>query len=243
VAELSVIIPTQNDALVLEECLSSLRAVLLHAAISAEVLVVDDASTDGTVELAGKLSTRYPELHLRVLQRSRVNPGFGALVRYGLAYASGRYCALVSADGSDPVELLPTMVAKLRAGAQLVVSSRFSGGAAAAGVAPRYRLYQSVYRRAVKAGLQADLTDSTNGFRAFDRAFMQALGLRSTRLNVCPEMTFKTLLAGGELAYVEGQPRKKPGSGSDKFQLSNEILGYAVVLFRASLHRAGLRWF
>lgn len=241
--ELSVIIPTKNDALVLEDCLSSLRAVLLHAAISAEVLVVDDASVDGSVELAVKLSSRYPELHLRVLQRSRVNPGFGALVRYGLAHASGRYCALVSPDGSDPVELLPNMVAKLRAGAQLVVSSRFTQTTSGGGVAPKFRLYQSVYRKAVRFALNADLTDSTNGFRAFDRAFMQAVGLRSTRLNVCPEMTFKTLLAHGELAYVEGQPRQRPGSGADKFQLSNEILGYAMVLLRASLHRAGLRWF
>lgn len=241
--ELSVIVPTKDDALVLEECLSSLRAVLLHAAISAEVLVVDDASTDGTVDLAVKLSSRYPELHLRVLQRTDVSPGFGAMVRYGLAHASGRFCALVSSDGSDPVELLPAMVAKLRGGAQLVVSSRFAEQTAGRGVAPKYRVYQAVYRRAVRTALDADLTDSTNGFRAFDRAFMQAVGLRSTRLNICPEMTFKTLLAHGQLAYVEGAPRKTPGSGAEKFQLSNEILGYALVLFRASLHRAGLRWF
>ena len=242
-AELSVIIPTHNDALVLEECLSSLRAVLLHASIAAEVLVVDDASDDGTVELAVKLSGRYPELHLRVLQRSDVSPGFGAMVRYGLAHSAGRYCALVSADGTDPVALLPSMVAELRKGAQLVICSRFHDKQAAQGVGPQYRLYQRLYRSAIRAALDADIKDSTNGFRAFDRVFMLALGLRATRLNVCPEITFKTLLSRGRIEYVAGQPLPLPDAGSGKFRLPNEVLGYALVLGRASLHRAGLRWF
>jgi glycosyltransferase involved in cell wall biosynthesis len=241
--ELSVIVPTKDDALVLEECLSSLRAVLLHAAISAEVLVVDDASTDGTVDLAVKLSGRYPELHLRVLQRSDVSPGFGAMVRYGLAHSVGRFCALVSADGTDPVELLPAMVTELRKGAQLVICSRFDEEQGGRGVAPQYRLYQRVYRAAIRSTLDADVADSTNGFRAFDRVFMLALGLRATRLNVCPEITFKTLLSAGQIAYVGGQPRPLPSAGSGKFRLSNEILGYALVLGRAGLHRAGVRWF
>jgi glycosyltransferase involved in cell wall biosynthesis len=206
-------------------------------------LIVDDASTDGTVEVAAQLGQRYPELHVRVLQRSRANPGFGALVRYGIAHASGRYCALVAPDGTDPVELIPRMVMELRGGKQMVICSRYLASADGEGVPPRYRLYQRVYRAAIRILLGREITDSTNGFRAFDRVFMQAVGLSSTRFSVCPEMTFKTMLAGGEIGYLPGQPLPRPGAGSEKFKLSNEIAGYALVLLRAAAHRLGVRWF
>jgi glycosyltransferase involved in cell wall biosynthesis len=242
-AELSVVIATKNDANVLERCLASLHTVVLPAAISAEVLIVDDSSSDETVQVAAELSQRYPEVHMRVLQRSRANPGFGALVRYGIAHATGRYCVLVAPDGTDPVELIPAMVAELRVGKQMVICSRYLTSAGGASVSRRYRLYQRVYRRAIRLLLGREITDSTNGFRAFDRVFMQAIGLSSNRFSVCPEMTFKTILAGGQIGYLAGQPLPAPGAGSEKFKLSNEIAGYAAVLVRAFLHRAGLRWF
>jgi glycosyltransferase involved in cell wall biosynthesis len=223
--------------------LSSLYTVVLPAAISLEVLIVDDASSDGTVDLAAELSQRYPELHMRVLQRSRVNPGFGAMVRYGVAHATGRYCALVAADGTDPVDLIPRMVAELRSGKQLVICSRYLRSADGAVVPKRYRTYQRAYRAGIRILLGRRVTDSTNGFRAFDRVFMQAIGLASNRFSICPEMTFKTMLAGGEIGYLAGQPLPAPGAGAEKFKLSNEIAGYGRVLARAALHRLGIRWF
>jgi glycosyltransferase involved in cell wall biosynthesis len=226
----------------LEQCLTSLHEVLLPAAITVEVLLVDDASTDGTLEMGAQLGRRFPELHMRVLQRATANPGFGALVRYGLAHAAGRYCAIVAPDGTDPVELIPRMVQELRSGRQMVICSRYLTDDAEA-VSLRYRLYQQIYRRAIKLLLGREITDSTNGFRAFDRVFMQALGLSSNRFSVAPEMTFKATLAGGDVGYLPGQPLPRAGTGSEKFKLSNEIAGYAIVLARAVLHRLGIRWF
>jgi dolichol-phosphate mannosyltransferase len=240
--ELSVIIPTQNDEASLDDCLSALHAEMLHSGISLEVLIVDDASTDRTVERAVELSTAYPDLHLHVLQRSEVHPGFGAMVRYAAAHASGRYCVLVAADGSDPVELIPKMVVQLREGKQLVICSRYGDPGDEIQVGVRYRLYQRVYRAAIKIGLGQEITDSTNGFRAFNRRFYQAIGLTSNRFSVCPEMTFKALLAGGQIGYLPGQPNPR-AAGDDKFKLPHEIFGYGIVLTRAALHRLGLRWF
>jgi glycosyltransferase involved in cell wall biosynthesis len=226
----------------LEQCFISLQQALLPAAISVEVLLVDDASTDGTVAVGAKLSRRFPELHMRVLQRWEPHPGFGALIRYGIAHAAGRYCVIVAPDGTDPVDLIPTMIQELRGGRQMVICSRYLT-ADGIGVSPRYRLYQRVYRMGIRMLLGREITDSTNAFRAFDRVFVQAIGLSSNRFSVCPEMTFKATLAGGDVGYLAGQPLPRPGSGSEKFKLSNEIAGYAVVLGRAALHRLRIRWF
>lgn len=241
--ELSVLICAHNEARVLQGCLASLHGVLVDASISAEVIIVDDGSDDGTADLAVKLSAQVPELHMLMLERVRDNGGYGSLVRYGLAHSSGRYCVLVAADGSDPVDMIPKMVAELRKGRQLIICSRYIDSNSGVGVARKYRIYQSLYRAAIHALLGNTITDSTNGFRAFDRAFIQSLGLSSTSFSVCPEMTFKVLLSGGQITYLPGQPTLPPGEGSNKFKLGNEILGYAFVLLRATLHRIGIRWY
>jgi len=241
--ELSILVCAHNESHVLERSLTSLHSAMFDESIAAEVVIVDEGSDDGTVDLAIKLSARMPELHMRVLERKSGHGGFGSMVRYGLAHSSGRYCALVAADGTDPVELLPKMVAELRRGNQLVICSRYINPKHGAAADTRYRLYQALYRRAIRLLLGQEITDSTNGFRAFDRAFMQSMGLSSTKFSVCPEMTFKTLLAGGAIAYVPGQPTRGPGEGSEKFKLRHEIVGYGLVLLRSALHRAGLRWF
>ncbi len=241
--ELTILVCAHNEAHVLERSLVSLHRVMFDESISAEVVIVDEGSDDGTVDLAVKLSARMPELHMRILERKSSHGGYGSMVRYGLAHSTGRYCSLVAADGSDPVELIPKMVAELRKGHQLVICSRYIDPQHGLSAYSRYRLYQMLYRRAIRVLLGQEITDSTNGFRAFDRAFMQSMGLSSTKFSVCPEMTFKALLSGGAIAYVPGQATIVLGEGSEKFKLRHEIVGYGLVLLRSALHRAGLRWF
>lgn len=240
--ELTVLIPAQNEAYVIERCLELLQSVIVQESISAEVVIVDDGSDDGTGEVVAKLSHRLPELHMRVLERTSGRRGYGALVRFGLAHSAGRYCVLVAADGSDPVALIPKMLGELRRGCQLVICSRYIDRKGGATVTVRYRVYQHIYRRAIRVLLGREITDSTNGFRAFDRAYVQSMGLTSANFSICPEMTFKTLVSNGQIAYVPGQPTLRPGEGSEKFKLSHEIFSYGLVLLRGALHRCGLSW-
>jgi glycosyltransferase involved in cell wall biosynthesis len=242
--ELSVIIAARNDAATLPAALHDLDRVVAQASIFAEVLVIDDASEDDTVEIALAHGERYPNLHLRVFSRNVARPRFGGLVRYGMAHALGRYCAIVSADGSDPIELLPEMLKRLRSGATLVVCSRYIRPEDTRNVGVTYRVYQSVYRSAIKLLLGANVTDSTYGFRAFNRIHILELGTSANRFNIFPEMTFKVLGSGGKIEYLPGAQQPVGVGGSEKFKLPNEILGYASVLGRAVLHRAGVaRWF
>lgn len=242
--ELSVIVPCRNDSAVLAETLDALHRVVTLGSLSVETLIVDDASDDDTVEVAKQVARRYPALHVRILVRQRLQPGLGGVLRYGMAFATGRFCALLSSDGQDPVDLIPVFLRHLRAGKHLVQCSRYLREEDAAAVPTKYRLYQIVYRAASRVLLGATPVDTTYGFRAFDRIFVQAIGLSAKSFNVCPEMTFKVMLCGGAIEYVPGKPRGLRQGGQSKFQLPSEIFGYAYVLLRAGLHRAGIRrWF
>jgi glycosyltransferase involved in cell wall biosynthesis len=243
-AELSVIVPARNDAETLPHVMRDLDRVVAQASIFAEVIVIDDASEDATLAVLEELAEEYANLHVRIFTRDLVRPSFGGLVRFGMAHAAGRYCAIVSADATDPVDLLPEMLRRLRGGATMVVVSRYMRPEDARRVGPVYRLYQLVYRTAIKLLLGREVADSTYGFRAFNRQYIQALGTSSNRFNIFPEMTFKVLASGGTIDYLAGAPQPVGVGGSEKFKLPNEILGYAAVLARAALHRANLvRWF
>ena len=135
------------------------------------------------------------------------------------------------------------MLAELRKGTHLVLCSRFEDKAARRSVPSRFRAYQSVYRRAIRAVLGEDIPDSTYGFRGFNRTFVLALGLTARSMAVCPEITFKVLLAGGVISRVPGSPSGPTLHEQSKFRLRNELGGYVRVLGRAGLHRLGLRWF
>jgi glycosyltransferase involved in cell wall biosynthesis len=242
-AELSILIPCYNDEKVLRGTIERLHHVVTHSSLNVETLMVDDESADGTLAIAQGLIEEFPALHIRVFARKRQRRGFGGLIRFGMAYATGPYCAVVSSDGHDPVELLPEFLAKLRAGAHLVQCSRYNRKEDAISVPLSYRIYQAIYRTATRLLLGARILDTTYGFRAFNRNYVQALGTAGNRFNVCPEMTFKIMLSGGTIEYVPGQQRDLKHGGSQKFRLPFEIWGYATVLFRASLYRVGLPWF
>jgi glycosyltransferase involved in cell wall biosynthesis len=241
--ETSIVIPTLDDAATLGPTVERLNRVIATIGTAAEVLIVDAGSQDGTVSAAGELADRYPLLHIRVLVQDRAGAGFGSLVRLGTAYSQGRFCVLVMPDARDPLDLIPKMVTELRRGAHLVLCSRYEGAVAGHNVPWRFRAYQNAYRRAVKLLLRVDIPDSTYGFRAFNRTFVQALGLSGRRMSVCSEITFKVLLAGGVTKRVAGAQAGPMLREQSKFRLGNELGGYALTLARARLHQLGVSWF
>lgn len=243
-SELSIIVPCRNDAAVLTGTLEALHDVVSHHSLSVETLIVDDDSEDATIKTAVDAAHRFSALHIRVLARKRLQPGLGGVLRYGMAFALGRYCVLVSPDGCDPVELIPAFLFKLRGGKQLVQCSPHLRGEDAEADRKLLRPFQATYRKLAQSLLGAKVLETTYAFRAFDRVFVQALGLSAKHYNVCPEMTFKVMLCGGEVEYVAGRPKDTRPDGKRRIKPPVEFGGYFYVLLRAALHRAALRrWF
>jgi glycosyltransferase involved in cell wall biosynthesis len=240
--ELSIIVPCFNEADSLQPLLAELNNICVEQALDVEVIVSDDASEDLTLEVAQSLQRKYPDLRLRVLHRYPPRRGYGAIVRYGLAHATGRFAVVVAADGGNPVELLPQMLTHVRKGVHLVQCSRYTTPADAKAVPAAFRMYQSVYRLIVRLLVGRSLPDSTYGFKMFDRVLALALGATSNRFNLCPEITFKILLAGGQVVFIPGNRRPRQ-TGTGKFRLFREFDGFLYVALRAGLHRAGLLWF
>ncbi|WP_433508264.1 polyprenol monophosphomannose synthase [Pseudonocardia halophobica] len=172
-----VVIPTYEE----RENLGRVVARLNAAVPDADILVVDDASPDGTGELAEEMAAKDPRV--RVLHREGKN-GLGAAYLAGFRHAlSGEHQVVVEmdADGSHAPEDLPALLAALEegAGADLVLGSRYVPGGEVVNW-PAHREWLSrganLYAR---LALGADVRDITAGYRVYRRQVLEQLDLDS----------------------------------------------------------------
>ena len=121
---LTVVVPTYNE----RDNIGALAAAVFEALgdTPAEILVVDDASPDGTGETVLELARDDPRV--RLLQRAR-KQGLAGAVFAGAGDARGRYVCVMDADLSHDPAYLPGMLAKAEEGYDAVIGSRFAPGA------------------------------------------------------------------------------------------------------------------
>jgi dolichol-phosphate mannosyltransferase len=168
-----VVVPTYNEIENLEAIVDRLKAAVPEAS----VLVVDDASPDGTGELADKLAAGDPHVH--VLHRPG-KAGLGPAYVAGFHWGRGHgFDVLVEmdADGSHAPEQLPVLLDALEAGADLVLGSRYLPG----GEVRDWPLYRLALSRGgnlyTRWALRLPLTDATGGYRAVRGALVDRLPL------------------------------------------------------------------
>ncbi|MCY7413666.1 MAG: polyprenol monophosphomannose synthase [Salinibacterium sp.] len=168
-----VIVPTYNEREGLEAIVTRIRS----AVPSAVVLIVDDASPDGTGQLADRLAAN--DRAVRVLHRG-AKDGLGQAYLAGFAVATAEgfeYVVEMDADGShDPAEL-PRMLELASEGVDLVIGSRWVPGGAVRNW-PRVR--QAISRTGnayARTMLRSEIRDITSGFRVFRGQALRALTL------------------------------------------------------------------
>ena len=196
-----VVIPTYNESENIDTVLRRIRAALPDGG----VLVVDDGSPDGTADMAEKLGHELGGID--VLRRS-AKSGLGSAYRAGFAWGLERgWEALIEmdADLSHEPEALPSLIAPLSDGVDLVIGSRYVPG----GSIPNWRWHRRLLSRganiyaAVLLGLH--VTDSTSGFRAYRADALRRIDLGAVRADGYGfqiEMVHRVLGQGGRVTEV-----------------------------------------
>jgi glycosyltransferase involved in cell wall biosynthesis len=180
---LSVVIPCYNEI----ATISTVLDAVLDSKYVAEVIVVDDGSTDGTREVL----SRVDDDRVRVLLQPR-NQGKGAALRRGFAEASSPYVLIQDADLEyDPSEYGDLLAPLIDDKADVVYGSRFLGGR------PHRVLYfwHSVGNKALTLAsnmvTDLNLTDMETCYKVFRREVLESLELEQDRFGIEVEMTAK----------------------------------------------------
>jgi glycosyltransferase involved in cell wall biosynthesis len=159
-----VIIPAWNEG----EALPGTLAELARVRPDLDVLVVSDGSTDRTTEVARAAGASVVELPF--------NLGIGGALQTGFRYALRRgyeRAVQFDADGQHDPTQIATLLDGLDRGADMVVGSRFGDGEPEYRVGPMRRAAMRVLRLSINAMTRHDFSDTSSGFRAFDRPMLE----------------------------------------------------------------------
>ena len=184
---LSIIIPAKNEAAVIGDVVSSVRGVCKDA----EILVVDDGSTDDTAALAEQPGVR--------VIRHPVSLGNGAAIKAGARAASGDILIMMDGDGQHKAEDIPSLLEKLDEGYDMAIGARDSGSHAGVGRLAANGLY-NVFASIISGHRILDLT---SGFRAVKaELFRKFLFLLPNGFSYPTTITMAFLRSGFPVTFV-----------------------------------------
>jgi glycosyltransferase involved in cell wall biosynthesis len=194
VVEVSVVIPCLNEANSLAFCVDKAIRAFQSAGLSGEVVVADNGSTDGSIEIAETHGARV----VRVRQR-----GYGAALQAGIAASRGKFIVMGDADDSYDFSDVPRFVLKWREGYDLVMGNRFRGGIRPGAMPWSHKYIGNPGLTALLNVLfRTGIGDSYCGLRGFSREMYDRLGVRSTGMEFAPELIIKASQIGARITEI-----------------------------------------
>ncbi len=224
----SVILPTYNERETLPVLLRRLAGIVRDARLDCEAVVVDDASPDGTGDMAARAGAELRDV-LPVLVVSRpCKAGLASAVLEGVRHGRGDVIAVMDGDLSHPPEIVPRLVEAVARGADVAVGSRYAPGGGITGWPVERHVISRGATWLARMLVGPRVADPVSGFFAARREVFEQVRFEGLGYKLLLE-----ILASGSASRVEEVPyvftervrgRSKLGAG--------EILNYARLVVR-----------
>jgi len=191
--KLSIIIPIYNEKELLPIVLEKVRKVNIEK----ELILIDDCSTDGTVEI---LKTEEKKSDTIVLYHN-VNRGKGAAIRTGLEHFTGDIVIIQDADLEYNPDDIPKVIQPIIEGkCEVAYGSRFTGSI------KKMRLPNFIANKLlawlISILYKHKITDEATAYKAFSKKAIKSINLKCQRFEFCPEVTSKILKKGYKIIEV-----------------------------------------
>lgn len=192
--ELTILMPCLNEAETIATCIGRARKLLDDHRIDGEILISDNGSTDGSIEIAERLGARVTHCPVR---------GYGAALQHGIANAAGDFVIMGDSDDSYHFDEAFNILEKLREGYDVCMGTRLKGSIEE-GAMPLLNRYlgNPVLTGIGKVLFGISTSDFHCGMRGFRREAVCALDLATTGMELASEMVIKAWLGGLSFSEV-----------------------------------------
>jgi len=192
--EVSVVIPCLNEAASIAFCIDKALAAFAAAGVRGEVVVADNGSTDGSIDIAQEHGARVVHVEAK---------GYGNALRKGIEEARGEFIIMGDADDSYDFSEVPRFIAKWREGYELVMGNRFKGEIKP-GAMPRLHKYfgNPALSRAINILFHAPVGDAYCGMRGFTKQLYRRIDLRTSGMEFALELAIKAGKMGANITEI-----------------------------------------
>jgi glycosyltransferase involved in cell wall biosynthesis len=192
--EVSVVIPCLNEAQSIAFCIEKAMAAFMNAGIRGEVVVGDNGSTDGSVEIAQRLGAHVVPVSIK---------GYGHALRGGIEAARGEFIVMGDADDSYDFSEVPRFVEKWRAGYEVVMGNRFIGEVKP-GAMPWHHKYigNPILSGILRILFHTPIGDAHCGMRGFTKEVYMRMDLRTTGMEFASEFVIKAAKLGVKMTEI-----------------------------------------
>lgn len=203
---LTILMPCLNEEAAVAFCIGEAKQFIQENRISAEILLVDNGSSDASVRIATELGARI------IVEKEQ---GYGHAIRAGIRAAKGKYIIMGDCDGSYDFRNLTSFIEKLDAGYSLVVGNRFCAGMEK-GAMPLLHRYIGVpvlsWLARKRFGIE-EVKDFHCGLRGFCREEAQQLPFHTGGMEFATEMIVEFAASGAKICEIPVALRKDKRSG------------------------------
>ena len=183
--KLSIVIPCFNEKATILELIDAVRSAPIK---DKQIIIVDDGSTDGTLEILKRIED---QLDIEIIYHDQ-NKGKGAALSTGFAAATGEICIVQDADLEYDPQEFPLVIQPILDGkADVVFGSRFQSGRPHRVVYFWHRIGNGVLTLLSNIFTDLNLTDMETCYKAFKREIIQSITIEEKRFGFEPEVTAK----------------------------------------------------
>jgi len=225
VKKLSIVIPVYNEKDTIEALVGKVKAVDLGET-KTEIVIVDDASSDGSIEILKKMQKSDSGLNIHFKKQ---NSGKGATLREGFKHTTGDYVIVQDADLEyEPEDYKKLLRALDEEHVEVVYGSRFSGNYE--DMTNLHYFGNKLLTLVTNILFGVMLTDMETCYKLLPGDFIRSIDIRSPRFNFEPEITAKVLKSGKRIKEVPISYKGRSHSEGKKITWKDGIAAVATLL-------------
>ena len=226
--EISIIIPTYNEKKNLSNLIPHIEEIIKKNNIIAEIIIIDDNSPDGTGQLAEELNKKYQ--NIKIIHRKK-KEGVGSARRLGFSKASKDIILSMEGDNTHNPDYIPQFIEEIENGADLVIGSRYLKESKIINWPLKRKIVSKTANLIARFFAGVNLTDVTNGYRAFTKNLFNKLTIESSGFPFNMEFACETVSRRFKVKEIPiiVTDRKE---GSSKMNVGKEFIAFTSTAFR-----------